>query len=129
MNELPLAGVRVVEFTHMVMGPTCGMILADLGADVIKLEPPAGDMSRPIGRTYFYSVNFNKRSVCIETSSDAGKKVVQRLAASVDAVVANLRPHATGRMGITPDVNPNCESSGAVMVPPIVMALAVVASN
>ena len=73
---------------------------------MIKLEPPAGDMSRPIGRTYFYSVNFNKRSVCIETSTDAGKKLVQKIAASADAMVANLRPHATERMGITPAINP-----------------------
>ena len=61
--------MRILEITNLIAGPTTGRILADLGADVIKLEPPAGDMSRPIGRTYFYSVNFNKRSVCIETSS------------------------------------------------------------
>ena len=102
----PLAGVRILEITNLIAGPTTGRILADLGADVIKLEPPAGDMSRPIGRTYFYSVNFNKRSVCIETSTDAGKKLVQKIAASADAMVANLRPHATERMGITPAINP-----------------------
>ena len=102
----PLAGVRILEITNLIAGPTTGRILADLGADVIKLEPPAGDMSRPIGRTYFYSVNFNKRSVCIETSTPAGKKLVQKIAASADAMVANLRPHATERMGITPAINP-----------------------
>ncbi len=103
----PLDGVRILEITNLIAGPTTGRILADLGADVIKLEPPAGDMSRPIGRTYFYSVNFNKRSVCIETSTPAGKKLVQKIAASADAMVANLRPHATERMGITPAINPN----------------------
>jgi crotonobetainyl-CoA:carnitine CoA-transferase CaiB-like acyl-CoA transferase len=102
----PLAGVRILEITNLIAGPTTGRILADLGADVIKLEPPAGDMSRPIGRTYFYSVNFNKRSVCIETSTPSGKKLVQKIAASADAMVANLRPHATERMGITPAINP-----------------------
>ena len=62
--------------------PDGGRLLADLGADVIKLEPPEGDMSRPIGRTYFYSVNFNKRSVCVDTRTAAGKEIVQRIAAS-----------------------------------------------
>jgi crotonobetainyl-CoA:carnitine CoA-transferase CaiB-like acyl-CoA transferase len=102
----PLAGVRILEITNLIAGPTAGRILADLGADVIKLEPPAGDISRPLGRPYFYSVNFNKRSVCVDTQTDAGKGIVQRIAATADALVANLRPHATERMGITPTVNP-----------------------
>jgi crotonobetainyl-CoA:carnitine CoA-transferase CaiB-like acyl-CoA transferase len=102
----PLAGVRILEITNLIAGPTAGRILADLGADVIKLEPPSGDISRPLGRPYFYSVNFNKRSVCVDTQTDPGKRIVQKLAAAADALVANLRPHATERMGITPSVNP-----------------------
>ena len=102
----PLAGVRILEITNLIAGPTAGRILADLGADVIKLEPPGGDMSRPIARTYFYSVNFNKRSVCVDTQKEAGKKLVQRIAATADALIANLRPHATERMGVGPAVNP-----------------------
>lgn len=102
----PLAGIRVLEITNLIAGPTCGRLLADLGANVIKLEPPGGDMSRPIGRTYFYHVNFEKRSVCVDTGTPAGKAVVQRIAASADALVANLRPHATERMGITRELNP-----------------------
>ena len=102
----PLAGVRILEITNLIAGPTTGRILADLGADVIKLEPPAGDMSRPIGRAYFYAVNFNKRSVCIETGGDPGKQIVQKIAASADALVANLRPHATARMGVGPQTHP-----------------------
>jgi crotonobetainyl-CoA:carnitine CoA-transferase CaiB-like acyl-CoA transferase len=102
----PLAGVRILEITNLIAGPTAGRILADLGADVIKLEPPAGDISRPLARPYFYSVNFNKRSVCVNTQTDAGKTIVQRIAATADALVANLRPHATERMGITPALNP-----------------------
>ena len=98
--------MRILEITNLIAGPTAGRILADLGADVIKLEPPAGDISRPLARTYFYSVNFNKRSVCVDTQTDAGKRIVQRIAATADALVANLRPHATERMGITPAVNP-----------------------
>jgi crotonobetainyl-CoA:carnitine CoA-transferase CaiB-like acyl-CoA transferase len=102
----PLAGVRILEITNLIAGPTAGRILADLGADVIKLEPPGGDMSRPIARAYFYAVNFNKRSVCVDTSTPAGRQVVQRIAASADALIANLRPHATARMGLGPAVNP-----------------------
>ena len=102
----PLAGVRILEITNLIAGPTAGRILADLGADVIKLEPPGGDMSRPIARSYFYAVNFNKRSVCIDTGTASGRQLVQRIAASVDALIANLRPHATERMGLGPAINP-----------------------
>ena len=106
IDPLPLAGVRILEITNLIAGPTAGRILADLGADVIKLEPPAGDISRPLGRPYFYSVNFNKRSVCVDTQTEPGKRIVQQIAATADALVANLRPHATERMGITSSVNP-----------------------
>lgn len=106
LDPPPLAGVRILEITNLIAGPTGGRILADLGADVIKLEPPEGDMSRPIGRTYFYSVNFNKRSISVDTRQTAGKEVVQKIAASADAMLANLRPGATARMGISAKVNP-----------------------
>ena len=106
LDPLPLAGVRILEITNLIAGPTAGRLLADLGADVIKLEPPEGDMSRPIGRTYFYSVNFNKRSISVDTRQAAGKEIVQRIAASADALLANLRPDATARMGIGPELNP-----------------------
>jgi len=102
----PLAGIRVLEITNLIAGPTAGRILADLGADMIKLEPPAGDISRPIGRTYFYALNFNKRSVCVDTSKEEGRKVVQRIAAKADVLLANLRPKATERMGIGLAINP-----------------------
>ena len=103
----PLEGVRILEITNLIAGPTGGRLLADLGADVIKFEPLTGDMSRPIGRTYFYSVNFNKRSVSVDTRTDDGKEVVQRIASSADVLLANLRPHATERMGIGPAINPS----------------------
>jgi crotonobetainyl-CoA:carnitine CoA-transferase CaiB-like acyl-CoA transferase len=96
----PLAGVRILEITNLIAGPTGGRLLADLGADVIKLEPLGGDLSRPIGRTYFYNLNFNKRSISVDTSTEAGKAVVRRIAASADALLANLRPGAIQRMGI-----------------------------
>ena len=103
----PLAGVRVLEITNLIAGPTAGRLLADLGADVIKLEPPAGDMSRPIGRTYFYSVNFNKRSVCFDAREPGARRAIQRIAATCHAVLANLRPGATARMGLGPETTPH----------------------
>lgn len=102
----PLQGVRILEITNLIAGPTAGRILADLGADMVKLEPPAGDISRPIGRTYFYALNFNKRSICVDTSKEAGRKVVQAIAAKCDVLLANLRPKATERMGIGLAINP-----------------------
>jgi crotonobetainyl-CoA:carnitine CoA-transferase CaiB-like acyl-CoA transferase len=103
----PLTGVRILEISNLIAGPTGGRLLADLGADVIKLEPLGGDLSRPIGRTYFYNLNFNKRSVSVDTSSDLGKSIAQRIAATADALLANLRPGASERMGIGPAINPN----------------------
>jgi crotonobetainyl-CoA:carnitine CoA-transferase CaiB-like acyl-CoA transferase len=104
--DLPLKGYRILEITNLIAGPTGGRLLADLGADVIKVEPPGGDLSRPIGRTYFFNVNFNKRSLCIDTRTPEGKEVIQKVAATVDALLANLRPHATERMGISTEINP-----------------------
>jgi crotonobetainyl-CoA:carnitine CoA-transferase CaiB-like acyl-CoA transferase len=106
VDPLPLGGVRILEITNLIAGPTAGRILADLGADMIKLEPPAGDISRPIGRTYFYALNFNKRSICVDTSKEDGRKVVQAIAAKCDVLLANLRPKATERMGIGLKINP-----------------------
>jgi crotonobetainyl-CoA:carnitine CoA-transferase CaiB-like acyl-CoA transferase len=105
-GALPLAGIRVLEITNLIAGPIAGRLLADIGADVIKLEPPTGDISRPIGRTYFYSINYAKRSIAVDTGSDEGKAVVQRIARSCDVVLANLRPGATTRMGLGVDADP-----------------------
>ncbi len=102
----PLAGIRVLEITNLIAGPTSGRLLADLGAEVIKLEPPAGDISRPIGRTYFYNVNFNKRSVCFDAKKPGAKSAIQAIAKTCDALLANMRPGASERMGITPELNP-----------------------
>ena len=102
--ELPLKGIRVLEITNLIAGPTAGRLLADLGADVIKMEPLEGDISRPIGRTYFFNLNANKRSLSVNTRTPEGKQVAQKVAAMADVLLANLRPHATERMGIGPDV-------------------------
>ena len=94
----------MLEITNLIAGPTAGRLLADLGADVIKLEPLEGDISRPIGRTYFFNLNANKRSLSVNTRTPEGKDVAQRVAATADVLLANLRPRATGRMGIGPEV-------------------------
>ena len=104
---LPLSGIRVLEITNLIAGPIAGRLLADLGADVLKLEPPTGDISRPIGRTYFYSVNYGKRSISVDTSKPEGKEIVQKIAVTCDAMLANLRPGATARMGIGNEVDKN----------------------
>ena len=81
-QDLPLAGVRVVEFTHMVMGPTCGMILADLGAEVVKVEPLEGDATRRLlgsGAGFFGLFNRNKRSLAVDVKSPRGREIVLRL--------------------------------------------------
>jgi crotonobetainyl-CoA:carnitine CoA-transferase CaiB-like acyl-CoA transferase len=99
----PLEGIKVVEFCHMVMGPTCGMILADLGADVIKVEPLHGDTTRRLvhqGAGFFASYNRNKRSIALDLKSPDGLKVAKRLAFDADVVVENLRPGALNAAGL-----------------------------
>ncbi|MCL4720473.1 MAG: CoA transferase, partial [Gammaproteobacteria bacterium] len=91
---LPLKGVRVIEFTHMVMGPAAGLILADLGADVIKVEPVQGDSTRLLpgsGSGYFPMYNRNKRSLCVDLKVPAGRAVVLRLLAGADVLIENFR--------------------------------------
>ncbi len=102
-NSLPLAGVRVLEFTHMVMGPTCGMILADLGAEVIKVEPPDGDKTRKLpglGIGFFRSFNRNKKSVVIDIGTDAGRATAAELAGQCDVVLENFRPGLMASFGL-----------------------------
>jgi crotonobetainyl-CoA:carnitine CoA-transferase CaiB-like acyl-CoA transferase len=102
-QALPLAGVRVVEFTHMVMGPAAGLILADLGADVIKIEPAAGDSTRSLpgsGAGYFPMYNRNKRSLCVDLKSDAGREAVLKLIDKADVVIENFRPGTMDRLGL-----------------------------
>lgn len=101
--DLPLSGLRVVEFTHMVMGPVVGLILADLGAEVVKIEPPGGDKTRHLpgsGAGYFPMYNRNKRSVCLDTKSAQGKAEALRLCAAADIVIENFRPGAMDRLGL-----------------------------
>jgi crotonobetainyl-CoA:carnitine CoA-transferase CaiB-like acyl-CoA transferase len=102
-SALPLAGIRVVEFVHMVMGPTCGLVLADLGAEVIKVEPVDGDNTRRLtgsGAGFFAAFNRNKKSVAIDVKDPAGHAAVLKLVATADVVTENFRAGAMDRLGL-----------------------------
>ncbi|HKT95624.1 MAG TPA: CaiB/BaiF CoA-transferase family protein [Paraburkholderia sp.] len=102
-KRLPLDGVRVVEFTHMVMGPTCGMILADLGAEVIKIEPPGGDKTRNLpglGIGFFRSFNRNKKSVVLDINTAAGRAAAIELIGQSDVMLENFRPGLMSKLGL-----------------------------
>ena len=98
----PLAGIRVIEFSHMVMGPAAGLMLADLGADVVKVEPLGGDKTRRLrgaGAGYFPMYNRNKRSICVDLKSQEGKAAVLELIDGADVFIENFRPGALDRLG------------------------------
>ncbi|HEX6609186.1 MAG TPA: CaiB/BaiF CoA-transferase family protein [Hyphomicrobiaceae bacterium] len=103
-TALPLEGIRVVEFCHMIMGPSCGLILGDLGADVIKIEPtPNGDNTRRLagsGSGFFAAFNRNKRSIALDLKSPEGMAIAHKLIASADVVTENFRPGAMEKLGL-----------------------------
>jgi len=102
-KDLPLAGIKVIEFTHMVMGPATGVILADLGAEVIKVEPLNGDNTRRLkgsGAGYFPMYNRNKKSISVDVKSAEGLAVVTRLLESADVLIENFRPGAMAKLGL-----------------------------
>ena len=113
MNEdshLPYDGLRVVEFTHMVMGPTCGMVLADLGAEVIKVEPighgRSGDATRDLlgsGAGFFPMFNRNKKSLALDLQTPEGKEAVLRLISTADVVSENFKPGTMKKLGLDYD--------------------------
>jgi crotonobetainyl-CoA:carnitine CoA-transferase CaiB-like acyl-CoA transferase len=101
---LPLAGVRVVEFAHMVMGPSCGLVLADLGAEVIKIEPLKGDNTRRLeaaGAGFFPVFNRNKKSLAVDLQKAEGKELTQKLINTADVLTENFRPGALDKMGFS----------------------------
>lgn len=104
MSKLPLEGVKVVEFSHMVMGPSCGVVLADMGADVIKVEPTGeGDNTRKLtgsGVGFFATFNRNKRSLAVNLKSPEGIALVRKLIAQADVLTENFRPGALDKMGL-----------------------------
>jgi crotonobetainyl-CoA:carnitine CoA-transferase CaiB-like acyl-CoA transferase len=102
-QNLPLAGLRVVEFTHMVMGPTCGMVLADMGAEVIKVEPIEGDRTRHLlgaGAGFFPMFNRNKKSIAIDLQKPDGAAIARKLANSADVVLENFKPGTMAKYGL-----------------------------
>ncbi|SVA07306.1 uncharacterized protein METZ01_LOCUS60160 [marine metagenome] len=98
-TELPLEGVKVGDITNVIAGPVAGRLLADLGADVLKIETFTGDFSRGPS-AIFRSLNSNKRSISIDSKNPDGRDTLQHIVSECDALVANLRPGATERMGI-----------------------------
>ena len=103
----PLNGIRVLEVGHVLAGPYCGMLLADLGAEVIKIEPPEGDMARRISphsigphNAYFASLNRSKKSVVLDLAADEGREALRSLAAQAHALITNLRPAAIRKLGL-----------------------------
>lgn len=101
-NRLPLEGIRVIEFVHVVMGPTCGLVLADLGAEVIKVEPIDGDHTRKLtasGAGFFPTYNRNKKSLAIDVKSVEGREIVLDLIKCADVVTENFRPGAMDKLG------------------------------
>jgi crotonobetainyl-CoA:carnitine CoA-transferase CaiB-like acyl-CoA transferase len=101
--DLPLSGVRVIEMTHMVMGPTCGMILVQLGAEVIKVEPPAGDKTRSLGgmgTSFFPLFNRGKKSVVLDLAKAEDRETMHRLLASADVFLENFRDGQLEKQGL-----------------------------
>jgi len=106
----PLSGIRVIEVGHMLAGPYCGLLLADMGAEVIKIESPEGDIARAVSphfvgphNAYFASLNRNKKSVVIDLASDAGRSQLEALVGRSHALITNLRPSAIKKLGLTYD--------------------------
>src|SRR5689334_24623201 len=103
---LPYAGIRVVEFTHMVMGPTCGLLLGDLGAEVIKVEPIEGDSTRRLlgsGAGFFPTFNRNKKSIALDLKTPEGVEAALRLVATADIVSENFKPGTMKKLGLDYD--------------------------
>ncbi|MGB2265021.1 MAG: CaiB/BaiF CoA transferase family protein, partial [Glaciecola sp.] len=104
----PLDGIRVIEFTSVVLGPFACQILGDLGADVIKVEPPGGDTNRNLGpvknteglAALFLTCNRNKKSIVLDLKSDEGREAALKLIATADVVVHNFRPKAMEKLGL-----------------------------
>ncbi|HET8992743.1 MAG TPA: CoA transferase [Rhodococcus sp. (in: high G+C Gram-positive bacteria)] len=99
----PLAGIRILEVGHILAGPYATMMLADLGAEVTKIEPPTGDLSRQVSDAYFASLNRGKRSICLDLTTEDGQRRLGELAAESHALLVNLKPSAIRKYGLTYD--------------------------
>jgi len=106
MTSKPLSGIRIVEMSHMIMGPSCGMFLALMGADVVKVEPPGGDRTRQLtgmGAGFFPLFNRGKRSVTLDLTTEPGRAAFHRLLDTADGFVENFREGALAERGLGPD--------------------------
>lgn len=103
MTAGPLEGLRILEVGHILAGPYATMMLADLGAEVTKIEPPSGDLSRQVSDAYFASLNRGKRSICVDLTTTEGQARLGELAAESHALLVNLKPSAIHRYGLTYD--------------------------
>lgn len=101
MTAGPLAGIRILEVGHILAGPYATMMLADLGAEVTKIEPPTGDLSRQVSDAYFASLNRGKRSICLDLSTEEGQEKLGELASVSHALLVNLKPSAIRKFGLT----------------------------
>ncbi|WP_102142039.1 CaiB/BaiF CoA transferase family protein [Mycobacterium hubeiense] len=99
----PLAGIRILEVGVMLAGPYATMQLADLGAEVIKIEPPGGEISRQVSDSYFASLNRNKQSICLDLNSEDGRKRLGELVANSHALLVNMKPSVIRKLGLTYD--------------------------
>jgi crotonobetainyl-CoA:carnitine CoA-transferase CaiB-like acyl-CoA transferase len=105
-KPLPLAGIRVLEFGHTILGPCCGMVLADFGAEVIKIEPPGGERTRRLkgfGAGYFAFFNRNKKSVILDYKTPEGLGAARALIQTTDVLIENMAPDALTRAGLGPE--------------------------
>jgi crotonobetainyl-CoA:carnitine CoA-transferase CaiB-like acyl-CoA transferase len=102
-KPLPLAGIRVLEFCHVIMGPSCGLVLADLGAEVIKIEPVEGDRTRKLAgfaAGFFATFNRNKRCLAVDLKAPEGRAVIARLLENTDVLIENFAPGTMDRLGL-----------------------------
>lgn len=126
-SDLPLSGIKVIEFSHMVMGPAAGLVLADLGADVIRVEPIHGDKTRSLkgsGSGYFAMYNRNKKAICLNLKSANGLLAAKKLLRDADVLIENFRPGAMQKLGLDyeslSDTNPGliyCSTHGFLKGP------------
>jgi crotonobetainyl-CoA:carnitine CoA-transferase CaiB-like acyl-CoA transferase len=125
----PLAGVRVLDLTSVVLGPYATQMLGDLGADIIKIEPPEGDTTRYTGprvsadmASLFLGVNRNKRSIVLDLKTQAARDVLLRLVDKADVFVHNIRPQKLDKIGLGPDAlcarNPRLARGRSLQRPP-----------
>ena len=106
MSDGPLAGIRVLDVSRMVSGPLCGRILADLGADVIKIEPPDGDRTRTVPpfvggvSAYYAQMNAGKRNLSVDLKAEGAPQLLARLTRDADVLLENFRPGVLARFGL-----------------------------